>query len=47
LPTLTPPAALAPLGDAASFLKTNPGLVAAALAALLALTQVVRNGRRR
>lgn len=46
VPSPSPTAVPAPLGDAVSFLKTNPGLVAAALAILLALVQVFRNGRR-
>ncbi|MFN3762690.1 MAG: hypothetical protein ACK4WK_05735, partial [Anaerolineae bacterium] len=33
--------------DAASFLKANPGLLAASLATLLAIGKVARNGRRR
>ncbi|MGB9871184.1 MAG: chromosome condensation regulator, partial [Anaerolineae bacterium] len=48
LPTPTPPAAVpVPLGSAAAFLRANPGLVAAALAALLALVKMIQNGRRR
>jgi hypothetical protein len=48
LPTPTPSAAVpVPLGSAAAFLRANPGLVAAALAALLALVKMIQNGRRR